>query len=156
MSRLEAWFVHLATLLVGGTGLVYAWMRYFAHSDDPFAVVGHPWQPATQHLHVLAAPLLVFAIGLIWKAHAWAGLRLRVAARWASGVSLLATAGPMIVSGYLLQTATAPGWRKVWRAIHLTASALWMGGYLMHQVSSRWRPGSASPGRTVLPPRRAR
>ena len=40
-----------------------------------------PWQPAVQHLHVLAAPLLVFALGLIWKAHAWPGVRLRVAAR---------------------------------------------------------------------------
>jgi len=156
MSRLEAWCLHLATLVVSGTGLVYAWMRYFARPDDPFAVVGHAWQPATQHLHVVAAPLLVFALGLIWKAHAWAGLRLRVAARWASGVTLLATAGPMIASGYLLQTAAAPGWRKAWLATHLVTSALWLGGYLVHQVSSRWRPAAGGPGRTALPPREAR
>lgn len=139
MTRLEAWLLHLANLLVGGTGLIYAWMRYFATADDPFAMVNHPWQPATQHLHVLAAPLLVFAIGLIWKAHAWAGFRLRVAARWASGLALLATAGPMVASGYLLQTTTAPAWRQAWLAIHLAASALWLAGYLAHQLSPRQR-----------------
>ena len=146
MTRFEAWLLHIATLLVGGGGLVYAWMRYFARPDDPFAVVNHPWQPAAQHLHVVVAPLLVFALGLIFRAHAWAGVRLQVAARRRSGWSLLATAAPMIASGYLLQTATAPGWRQVWLAIHLVASALWLGGYLVHQVSSRpVRPGEPPP-----------
>ena len=137
MTRLEAWFLHVATLLVGGGGLVYAWMRYLARPDDPFAVVNHPWQPEAQHLHVLAAPLLVFAIGLIWKAHAWPAVRLRVAARRRSGLALVATAAPMVASGYLLQTATAAGWRQAWLVIHLVASALWLGGYLAHQLSAR-------------------
>jgi hypothetical protein len=43
----------------------------------------------------------------------------------------------MIASGYLLQTATAPGWRQAWLGIHLVASALWLGGYLAHQLSAR-------------------
>jgi len=137
MTRLEAWFLHIATLLVGGGGLVYAWMRYLVRPDDPFAVVNHAWQPAVQHLHVVAAPLLVFAIGLIFKAHVWAGVRLRVAARRKSGLALFATAAPMIASGYLLQTATDPYWRQAWLVIHLVASALWLAGYLAHQVSAR-------------------
>ena len=90
-----------------------------------------------QHLHVLAAPLLVFAIGLIWKTHAWLGVRLRVAARRKSGLALFATAAPMIASGYLLQTATVPTWRQAWLGIHLVASALWLGGYVAHQISAR-------------------
>lgn len=122
---------------MGGGGLIYAWMRYLARPDDPFAVVNHPWQPEVQHLHVLTAPLLVFGIGLIWKAHVWPGVRLRVAARRRSGLALFATAAPMIVSGYLLQTATAPGWRTAWLGIHLVASALWLGGYLAHQLGAR-------------------
>lgn len=137
MTRLEAWFLHGATLLVGGGGLVYAWMRYAARPADPFAVVNHPWQPQAQHLHVLAAPLLVFALGLIWRGHAWAGVRLAVAARRRSGWALFATAAPMVASGYLLQTATEPGWRQAWLALHLAASALWLGGYLAHQLSTR-------------------
>jgi hypothetical protein len=137
MTRFEAWLLHCATLLVGGGGLVYSWMRYAARPADPFAVVNHPWQPQVQHLHVLAAPLLVFALGLIWRGHAWAGVRLAIVARRRSGWVLLSTATPMVASGYLLQTATEPSWRQAWLAIHLGASALWLAGYLAHQLSTR-------------------
>ncbi len=150
MTRLEAWFLHIATLLVGGGGAVYAWMRYVARPVDPFAIVNHPWQPAVQHLHVVTAPLLVFALGLIWKSHAWAGVRLTVTARRRSGWALIGTAAPMVASGYLLQTAIAPGWRQIWLAIHLTASALWLGGYLSHQLSAR-SVRSAPPPRSGRP-----
>jgi hypothetical protein len=136
MTRAEAWTHHAANLLVGGTGLAYAWLRYFAGSPDPFAVV-HPWLPPIQHAHVVSAPLLVFALGLVWRAHAWAGVRSGAAPRRRSGVALLAAAAPMVASGYLLQTAVEPGWRKVWIAVHLTASGLWLAGYLAHQLSAR-------------------
>ena len=36
MKRWESWSVHLSTLLVGGTGLVYAWMRYLLPAADPY------------------------------------------------------------------------------------------------------------------------
>ena len=140
MNRLEAWLLHGATLLVGGGGLVYAWMRYFARPADPFAVVNHPWQPPAQHLHVLAAPLLVFALGLVWQSHVRASLRLGIPARRRSGWGLAATAAPMVASGYLLQTATAPGWRQAWLALHLASSALWLAGYAAHQLSGRRAP----------------
>ena len=67
MTRAEAWCLWLASLLVGGTGIVYAVMRYACTPADPFAVVNHPWQPQAQHWHVLLAPTLVFALGLIWR-----------------------------------------------------------------------------------------
>ena len=139
MSRFEAWLVHLANILVGGTGLVYAWMRYVAKPVDPFAVVNHPWQPAMQHLHVVSAPLLVFAIGLLWKSHAWAGYRLRVRERRRSGLFLLASAAPMIASGYLLQTAADPAWRRAWLTVHLVSSTLWLAATLVHQLTPRRR-----------------
>ena len=63
MTRAEAWLQHLANVLVGGTGLVYGWMRYFAEPADEFSVVNHPWQPDLHSLHVITAPLLVFASG---------------------------------------------------------------------------------------------
>ena len=53
------------------------------------------------------------------------------------GRPLAATAAPMVVSAYLLQTAISPGWRQAWLALHLAASTLWLGGYLAHQLSSR-------------------
>ncbi len=75
MSRGEAWLQHVANVLVGGTGLVYGWMRYFASPFDEFARVNHPWQPDLQGLHVVTAPLLVFASGLIWRDHVWKRVR---------------------------------------------------------------------------------
>lgn len=137
MSRLEAIFVHLANLLVVGTGLVYAWALYVALPSDPFAVVNHPWQPHFQHAHVLAAPLLVFAIGLIWKRHVAACWKLEVRERHRSGALLSWILVPMAASGYLLQTAVDERWRRAWLVVHLATSALWVVGYLAHQLGAR-------------------
>lgn len=145
MSRGTAWFVHLATCLAGGTGLVYAVMRYVLRPTDPYAVVNHPWQPLVQHLHLLVAPLLVFAAGLLWHAHVWPGLRARGTAGRASGLAVTAALGPMIASGPLIQITTDEGWRSVWVAVHVAASVLWLAGYAAHQIGSRRRRLVATP-----------
>lgn len=146
MTRLEAWCTHLATLLVGGTGLVYAWMRYLATPLDPDALVSHPWQPTVQHLHVLTAPLLVFAAGLLWRRHIWEGLRWRPRERLRSGIALALALLPMVASGYLLQTSVEPWWHQCWVIVHGTASTLWLVGYGAHQLSPRRRPARKSAG----------
>jgi hypothetical protein len=143
VSRLEAWMLHVSNLLVGGTGLVYAWMIYLVEPADPYAVVHHPLQPQVQHLHILVAPLLVFAAGLIWRRHVWWQWRRRDGERRRSGLSLALFLAPMIVSGYLVQTAVDDGWRRIWVAVHLTASGLWLAGYLAHQAIARVRSISA-------------
>ncbi len=132
MTRLEAWVLHASNALVGGTGLVYAWMRYALEPQDPFAVVNHPLQPLAQHLHVLLAPVLVFAIGLIWQGHVGPSLRARTRPRRSSGLTLVLLAAPMVASGYLLQTAEGDGWRRAWIAVHLSTSAAWLAAYLTH------------------------
>ena len=38
MTRGEAWFTHASSVLVGGTGLVFGWMLYFAEPTDEFAI----------------------------------------------------------------------------------------------------------------------
>lgn len=155
MSRWERWTVHLSALLVGGTGLVYAWMKYLLEPVDPFAVVNHPFQPSVQHLHVLGAPFLVFGIGVVWREHVWRRLRRGVRAGRVSGVSMLLTAAPMVASGYLIQTSVSEGWRAAWVVVHLAASALWVAGYLGHSLrQARWRPRSRS-SRTSSTKRRA-
>ncbi len=132
MTRLEAWAVHLSTAAVGGTGLVYAWMRYLLDPSDPYAVVNHPLQPAVQHLHVLAAPLLVFAAGLLWRRHAWGQWRGGVATRRRSGLGMLVALAPMVASGYLLQTTVTPAWHAAWVGLHLGASGLWLLAWAGH------------------------
>ncbi len=126
MIRAHTWLVHGANLLVGGTGLVYGWMRYALEPEDPFSVVNHPWQPDAQHLHVLFAPLLVFAGGLIWSshvAHHWRAGSLRGRR---TGVTLAALLAPMIFSGYALQISVQDEWRTIWMWLHVATSLLWL------------------------------
>jgi len=138
LSRFEAWMLHLSSLMVGGTGLVYAWMVLLVKPADPYAVVNHPLQPATQHLHILVAPLLVFAAGLIWRRHVWPQYRRGAGERRRSGLSMIFLLVPMIASGYLIQTAVDDGWRRAWVWVHLIASGLWLLGYLVHQAPAVW------------------
>lgn len=136
MSRFEAWLIHLSNLLVGVTGLVYAWMAYLAKPSDPFSVVNHPLQPQAQHAHVLVAPLLVFAAGVIWRRHVWSHWKRGLRQRRRSGLSMMLTLVPMVASGYLIQTAVDERWRGIWVAVHLATSAIWVTAYVVHQVIS--------------------
>ncbi|HLU38916.1 MAG TPA: hypothetical protein VK081_05995 [Planctomycetota bacterium] len=147
MTRPTAWFVHVAVLLVAGTGLAYGWMRYFVESDDEFAVVNHPWQPAMQHLHVLFAPLLVFACGMIWLDHVWKRVRSGFPVRRRSGLLLAALVFVMIASGYLLQVSTDDAWRTAWIWVHVASSLGWTGGYAVHQLAPRRKAERARAGR---------
>ena len=137
MTRAEAWFLHVSNLLVGGTGLVYGWTCYFAEPADPFAVVNHPWQPALREGHLLVAPLLVFACGLIWREHVWKRVRTGYRERRKGGLVLLGLLAPMTLSGYLLQTARDELWQRVWVVVHVASSVLWVLAYLVHQLSPR-------------------
>jgi hypothetical protein len=139
VTRAEAWLQHVSNLLVGGTGLVYAWMRYALEPEDPFAVVNHPLERDVQHLHVLTAPLLVFAVALVWQRHVWARVRSGFAPRRPTGLALAASFAPMAASGYLLQTAESEAWRTTWLWVHLATSALWLLAMGVHLLSPRPR-----------------
>ena len=134
MSRSEAWSFHASNALVALTGMVYAWMRYFARSDDPFAAVNHPWQPTLQHLHVLGAPLLVFVAGWVGRQHVLGRITSGSKPRRASGLVLALLFVPMAASGYLLQTATDEAWRTAWVVVHVATSVLWIGACVGHVV----------------------
>ncbi len=152
MNRFQAWFVHVSNLLVAGTGGVYAWMRYALEPPDAYAVIRHPLQPLVQHLHVWTAPLVVFAVGWIFQEHVWRHWRSGVASARRSGATLLATAAPMVASGYLLQTAVEPGWRTIWVGVHLACSALWIAGYLAHAGAKLGRRGGERASEALSPP----
>ncbi len=148
MSRGEAWCVHAAALLVGGTGVVYGWMRYFAEPLDELALVNHPLQPLLQALHVLFAPLLVFACGLVWRDHVWRRLRSRESERRLTGHGLLWLLFPMLLSGYLVQV-TSGGLRSSSIAVHVASSSVWTLGYLAHQLARRRGAAQVRSGKTA-------
>ena len=137
MSRGEAWLHHLSNLAVGGSGLAYAWMLYLvqpAEDEFGFSVQNHPWQDEVLALHLVTAPALVFALGLIWRRHVWARIRSDWRPRRRTGVLLALLAGPMILSGPLLQTAVSESWQTVWRWLHVGGGLLWCAAYLLHQL----------------------
>jgi hypothetical protein len=132
VTRAQKWLLHLSNALVGVTGLVYGWMRYFAESDDPFAIANHPWQPEWQHAHILTAPLLLFAVGWMWSNHVLVKIRSGAKSGRRSGLLLVAFMFPMVFSGYLLQTANSEAWREAWVAVHVCTSVVWFLAAVVH------------------------
>ena len=134
MTTWQARLQHTANLLVGGTGIVYGYMRYFMKPADEWAVVNHPWQPHVQHLHVLVAPLLVFACGLIWSRHVAGNLKGNGTRGRRTGPGLLLALVPMVASGYLIQTTVTETWRQVWVVTHVVSSVTWIVAFSAHLV----------------------
>lgn len=139
MSRLQAWFHHIANLLVGGTGLVYAWMLYFAEPADEFSLWNHPWQGNLRDLHLVLAPALVLSFGMLWTGHAYPRIERGARSRRRTGLTLAIGFLPMTVSAYFMQIAVEEDWRSTWKWVHLITSLLWMAGYVAHQVTHRKR-----------------
>lgn len=142
--------MHISTILVGGTGVVYAVMKYMMDPADAYSVVGHPWQPGLQYLHIVVAPIAVFAIGLIWKNHVFDHYRRGLTTGRRSGMSLMLTMAPMVVSGYLIQVSVGESWRTAWIVVHCITSFLWIAGYLVHQVIHLRKKGALPIRKTPL------
>jgi hypothetical protein len=140
-TAVERWLHHVSSALVLLSGVAYGWMKYLVEPDpESFSIVNHPWQPQALHLHVLAAPLFVLAVGML--------LRMHVPTRWRSGarangrrsgLSLLFVLAPMILSGYLLQVNTHEGLGKFLIVLHLVSSAVWAIAWGVHVFIARWR-----------------
>jgi len=138
MTALERWSLHLGALLTALSGLAYGWLRYFRRVAGEFGLEPHPLQGLAQHLHVLAAPLLLFALGMAVRGHLAAKLRAG-AERRNTGLGLGLLILPMVASGYLVQVAVAPGWRLAWAWVHGPASLLFLLTYLGHGLRATLR-----------------
>ncbi|MGH9457341.1 MAG: hypothetical protein ACRD2J_06825, partial [Thermoanaerobaculia bacterium] len=131
MSRGAVWLVHLSIAAIAITGVVFFVMKYMMETDDPFAVANHPWQPHVLAAHVVAAPLAVFALGWLWNAHIrpkWVG---GGKARRRSGLSGMWLLAPMILSGVLIQVATAEWFRTAMEWTHWISSGAFVVAYLV-------------------------
>jgi hypothetical protein len=154
VSRFERLLLHLSTAATAASGGVYFWMKFMMTSDDPFSVLHHPWQPAMLALHVVAAPFLVFALGLMTRDHILGKIRdRRREGGRGSGLWSALTAGPMVASGYLIQVFTDPGPRRVLLVVHLGSGILFTLLFLGHVVAARARRGRG--GRSRRRPARA-
>lgn len=136
MTRFERWAVWSTSVATLVTGVLFMWMKYLLVSDDPFAVVNHPWQPLMLKLHILVAPLLTFSIGLVALRHVWRHVQSGMRDGRRTGLITLVALGPMIVTGYLIQAVTHQGWLEAMAISHIALGLLYGVGLLLHQFAA--------------------
>ncbi len=139
MSGFERLALHLGAWLTGLSGLGYGWLRYFKVVQGEFGPEPHPLHSLLQHAHVLAAPLLLFALGMMVRGHF--AVKLRVLSREGrrTGWGLAALILPMVASGYGVQVVTDPRWRTGLAWVHGVASILFLLAYLGHGLRFWWQ-----------------
>ena len=146
---------NVASAVVTVTGLAYLYMKFFMQTDDPFAIVNHPWQPSMLAAHVIAAPLLVLMFGMLFRSHTLKKIASPVRANRRTGWTSLISFGSMALSGYLLQVVTSPAWLDALVAIHIVTSLVFAVGSVIHLVIG-WRMSWATVGTTEQVPDTAR
>lgn len=135
MNRIEAWLLHLSTIVLTVTGAVYAYMHYLMKPIDPFSVINHPLEPYMLNIHIIAAPMLVVAIGIILHSHILfkIGNGSRTARK--TGLILIPLFLVMAASGYLLQI-TSSSINRIFFWSHLGSGSLWALVYGAHHLAS--------------------
>lgn len=136
MRLLDRLALHLGAVLAGLTGLAYGGLRYFGQVQGEFGPEPHPLQSLVQHAHVLAAPLLLFALGMAVRGHFAHKLRLGAPEGRRSGWLLALLIAPMVLGGYGVQVATDPAWRLVLAWIHGVASLLFLLAWMGHGIAA--------------------
>lgn len=124
--------MHVAAISAVATGLLLGVMKYLLVPEDPDSPVNHPWQPGVLKAHLLAAPLLVFALGAIWRQHGLARLRSGETVGRRSGRGLLLAAFPLVLSGVLVQALVSDGARRWSGWIHAALGLAFALAYALH------------------------
>jgi uncharacterized membrane protein len=137
VSTFEKWAIWVSSVLVTVSGVVYFGMKYLLPVPDGFSIVRHPLQPLILKLHIITAPLLLFAIGAVAIRHIWRHLMSGTSQGKYSGWSAALTTVPMVFSGYLLQVVSSETWLRGLAIAHIVAGTIYGGGLLLHQVMVR-------------------
>ena len=137
MNAFERWSIRLTSLVLAASGLGFMWAKYLVVNDDPFAIINHPLQMWFLKIHVVAAPLFMFAFGAIAVRHVWNHVRGRERQARKSGYVTLWSVAPAIATGYVIQIATAV-WLVRWLEIsHEAAGVALIVGLALHLVVIR-------------------
>lgn len=135
LSRWEVWLLYISTAVLTITGLAYAGMHYLMEPVDAFSVVNHPWEPYMMKVHIVIAPLLVIAVGIILRGHILLKLEAQNGAGRKSGILLIPMFLLMVLSGYLLQVVHSE-FRKIVVILHFLTGMIWFGSFVAHQIAS--------------------
>lgn len=138
MMILERRALHLATAGAALTGGVYGWFRYFGQRMGDFGPEPSPWQSPWHHAHVLAAPLLLFMLGVAVRGHLLLKLRAGVKEGRRTGLALGLLLAPMVLSGFGIQVVEAEAWHRTLAWFHGISSLVFVAAYLIH-LAAIWR-----------------
>jgi len=137
VKRLERWSLRIGFVLGAVTGVVYGGLRYLGTVNGEFGSEPNPWQPFWQHAHVLAAPLLLFALGVAARGHVQGMLGRGVRRGRRTGLVLVALVVPLVLGGYAIQVVTGTGIRNTLGWSHAALGALFAALYLVHWAKPR-------------------
>lgn len=137
MSRFQRWILVGSSVLTGLSGVVYWWMKYRMEPLDEWAAINHPLQPWVLKAHILVAPVMVFALGVVASGHIWRHIRSQGVSRRPTGLTLVIVTLPMVFSGYLIQAVTHGGWLAVLAWIHLVTGTVYLLGLQLHSRRRR-------------------
>ena len=130
--------LHAATAAAALTGGVYGWFRYFGQRAGDFGPEPSPWQASWHHAHVLAAPLLLFMLGVAARGHLLVKLRAGGREGKRTGLALAFLIAPMVLAGFGIQIVTDETWHAALAWIHGLSASIFTMGYLIHLVAI-WR-----------------
>jgi hypothetical protein len=155
MTRFESLLLQISTVISALSGAIFLAMKYLLKNDDPFSVLGHPWQPYMLAAHVLVGPVVVFALGLISRDHVL-GRYLNGVHKGGrrSGASTILLAAPMILSGYFLQIVTGETFRLALVIVHVATGTMFASLFFWHlrATAARRREVARNAGIAVNPP----
>jgi hypothetical protein len=137
VTPVERWLLWVSGAATTVTGLVYLWMKYLLTGSDPYSAVNHPLQPLVLKLHILVAPVLVFALGVFTVRHIWPQVVSGHPVARRSGLTTALVAGPMVLTGYLIQALTDEGWLRVVAWAHITTGIGFAAGVVLHRILGR-------------------
>ena len=157
MTRLEKWSVLGSSALTGVTGLGFLWVKYAMEPADPWAVINHPIEPWLLKSHILFAPLLVFAVGMIAVRHIWRHYRSGMEWGRKTGIISALSLAPMVFTGYLIQAVTEPSWLSFVAISHIVTSLIFLAALTVHAVILARRLGGRNEAlKARNPPARAK
>ena len=134
----ERWAFNALHAVVGVTGFVYLYMKFVLVTDDPFAIINHPWQPAMLSTHVVAAPVFIAFFGMLFRSHSLRKLRSGNPANRRSGWTSIIGFSVMALSGYFIQVGTSPDFITFSIWLHVVAGTVFVLGYGVH-LANGWR-----------------
>ena len=145
MTWWERWGFNTFHVVVGVTGFVYFYMKYMMVTDDPFAIVNHPWQSSMLSIHVFTAPFFIAFFGMLFRSHSFRKILSANPANRRTGWTSLISFSVMAVSAYAIQVATPPTSINAAVWVHIVASTLFVAGYAIHLIIGyRLRPSTTS------------